>query len=124
MIYHLTPVLRYRKLEPPYEGLHLGKHRLRLTQRFAARMSGVLRARVAYETGAHIICITPVKVHKGPAGADAFRISRDARGGALIHCTTLHTVMPIGRYRFVKQTPDGYICKYDPGKSGGKREGK
>ena len=61
MIYHLKPVLRYRKLEPPYEGLHLGTHRIRLTQRFAAWLAGVLRAQVSYDTGARV--------------------------GALIHCT-------------------------------------
>ena len=33
MTYHLTPVWRYRTLELPYEGLHLGNHRIRLTQR-------------------------------------------------------------------------------------------
>jgi hypothetical protein len=47
MTYHLTPVQRFRKLEPSYEGLHLGTHRIRLTQRFAARLTGVLRAQVS-----------------------------------------------------------------------------
>jgi hypothetical protein len=121
MTYHLTPVQRYRKLEPSYEGLHLGKHRIRLTQRFAARLTGVLRAQVSYDTGARIICITPLKAKKGPAGADAFRISRNTRADALIHCTTLSTVMPIGRYRLVQQTIEGYICQHDPAKPAGKR---
>jgi hypothetical protein len=42
MKYQLKSVQRYRKLEPSYEGLHLGNHRIRLTQRFAARLTGVL----------------------------------------------------------------------------------
>ena len=74
--------------------------------------------------GVRVICLTPLKAKKGPAGADAFRITRDARAGAPIHCTTLHTVMPSGQYRFVAQTPGGYICKYDPAKPGGRREGR
>jgi hypothetical protein len=113
MKYDLKPVQRYRKLEPSYEGLYLGKHRIRLTQRFAARLTGVLRAHVSYDTHARVICIVPLKAKKGPAGADAFRISRNARSSALIHCTTLATVMPIGRYRLVQRTSDGYICQHD-----------
>ena len=49
MRYHRKPVQRYRTLEPSYEGLHLGTHRIRLTQRFAARLTGVLRVQVSYE---------------------------------------------------------------------------
>jgi hypothetical protein len=121
MKYHLKPVRRFRKLEPSYEGLHLGNHRIRLTQRFAARLTGVLRVQVSYDTRARVICIAPLKAKKGPAGADTFRISRNAPSEALIHCTTLHTVMPTGRYRFVEHTSEGYICQHDPAKPAGKR---
>ncbi|HEX9871999.1 MAG TPA: hypothetical protein VGC99_26060 [Candidatus Tectomicrobia bacterium] len=121
MTYHLKPVRRFRTLEPSYEGLHLGTHRIRLTQRFAARLTGVLRVQVSYDTRARVICIAPLKVKKGPAGADAFRISRNARSTAFIHCTTLHAVMSQGRYRFVEHTSEGYICQHDPAKPAGKR---
>ena len=124
MTYHLKPVRRYRTLEPSYEGLHLGKHRIRLTQRFAARLTGVLRVQVSYDTRARVICIAPLKTQKGPAGADAFRISRNPRSAAFIHCTTLSAVMPSGRYRVVEHTSDGYICQHDPAKRTGKRSGR
>jgi len=121
MKYHLKPVQRFRTLEPSYEGLHLGTHRIRLTQRFAARLTGVLRVQVSYDTRARVICIAPLKTQKGPAGAEAFRISRNARSAVFIHCTTLSTVMPIGRYRFVQKTSEGYLCQHDPAKRTGKR---
>jgi hypothetical protein len=121
MKYQLKPVRRFRKLEPSYEGLHLGNHRIRLTQHFAARLTGVLRVQVSYDTRARVICIAPLKTHKGPAGADAFRISRSARSAAFIHCTTLSAVMPTGRYRVVEHTSEGYICQHDPAKPARKR---
>jgi hypothetical protein len=123
MKYHLKPVRRFRTLEPSYEGLHLGTHRIRLTQRFAARLTGVRRVQVSYDTRARarVICMAPLKAKKGPAGAEAFRISRSARSAAFIHCTTLHAVMPQGRYRFVEHTSEGYICQHDPTKHTGKR---
>jgi len=121
MTYHLTPVRRFRKLEPSSEGLHLGTYRIRLTQRVAARRTGVLRAQVSYDARARVICMAPLKATKGPAGADAFRISRNTRSAVFIHCTTLSAVMPTGRYRVVERTSDGYICQHDSAKPAGKR---
>ena len=48
-------------------------------------------------------------------------MTKNARGVTLIHCSTLRAVMPAGRYQFVRQTREGYICKYDPAKPAGKR---
>jgi hypothetical protein len=121
MRYHLTPVQRFRTLEPSYEGLYLGTHRIRLTQRFAARLTGVLRVQVSYNTHVCVICIAPLQAKKGPAGADAFRISRNPRSAAFIHCTTLSAVLPTGRYCFVEHTSDGYICQHEPAKPARKR---
>jgi hypothetical protein len=72
--------------------------------------------RLSYDAKAQIICLTPSKTQKGPAGPDTFRMTKNARGVALIHCSTLHAVMLAGRYRFVRQTRDGFICRYDPAK--------
>jgi hypothetical protein len=70
--------------------------------------------RLSYDTDARIICLRPAQTQKGPAGPDIYRISRDARGKAFIYCATLRAVMPAGRYRLLKQTADGYLCRYDP----------
>jgi hypothetical protein len=121
MKYHLKPVQRYRKLEPSYEGLHMGTHRIRLTQRFADRFSGIRRVRLSYDAKARVICLSASKTHKGPAGPDIYRISRDARGVAFIYCSTLSRVMPHGRYRFVRQTAEGYICTHDLTTRAGKK---
>jgi hypothetical protein len=40
MTYHLTPMSKQQHPESSYEGLHLGTHRIRLSQRFAARLTG------------------------------------------------------------------------------------
>ena len=84
--------------------------------RFGARLGSVRRVRLSYDTHARIICLMPSQTQKGPAGPDIYRISRDSRGTAFIYCATLRAVMRVGRYRFVKQTAEGYICQYDPAK--------
>jgi hypothetical protein len=43
-------------------------------------------------------------------------MTKNARGVALIHCSTLRAVMPAGRYRFVRQTREGYICTHEQAK--------
>jgi hypothetical protein len=114
MNYHLTPMLKHRHAESSYEGLHLGTSRISLNSRFAARFDGVRRVQLSYDATARIICLTPSKTQKGPAGPDTFRMTKNARGVTLIHCSTLRAVMPKGRYRFVTQTAEGYICRHDP----------
>jgi hypothetical protein len=113
MPYHFTPMTKHHHPESPYDGLHLGTSRIRLSQRFAARFGGVRRARLSYDTAAKTICLTPSDVTEGPAGPDIYRISRDPHGGGSIYCGTLHAVMPAGRYRLLKQTREGYICKHE-----------
>jgi hypothetical protein len=98
MNYHLTPVAKHRYAESSYEGLHLGASRISLNSRFAARFDGVRRVRLSYDPQAGTICLIPAPTQKGPAGPDIYRISRDARGTGFIYCSTLHVVMPIGRY--------------------------
>jgi hypothetical protein len=121
MNYHLTSVAKHQHAEPTYEGLHLGTSRISLNSRFAARFGGVRRVRLSYDTQARTICLMPAPTQKGPAGPDIYRLSRDARGAGFIYCSTLHVVMPTGRYQFVEQTPAGYLCRYDPAKPAGKR---
>ena len=108
MKYHLTPLIKHQHPASSYEGLNLGATRMRLTQPLTARLGSVRRVQLSYDTKAKIICITPAKITKGPPGHDTFRITKDSRGAALIHCTTLCTVMPQGRYRLVEQTPEGH----------------
>jgi hypothetical protein len=76
-------------------------------------LAGVRRVQLSYDAQAKITCLTPSKTTKGPAGPDTFRMTKNARGVALIHCSTLRAVLPAGRYRFVKRTSEGYICKHD-----------
>ena len=116
MTYHLTPMSKQQHPASSYEGLHLGTHRIRLSQRFAVRLTGVRRVQLSYDAKARIICLTPSKPQKGPAGPDTFRMTKNARGVALIHCSTLRAVMPAGRYRFVRQTREGYICTHEQAK--------
>jgi hypothetical protein len=121
MTYHLTPMSKQQHPASSYEGLHLGTHRIRLNQRFAARVTRVRRVRLSYDTQARTICLMPSPTQEGPAGPDIYRLSRDARGTGFIYCATLHVVLPTGRYQFVEQTPAGYLCRYDPAKPAGKR---
>jgi hypothetical protein len=121
MTYHLTPMSKQQHPASSYEGLHLGTHRIRLSQRFAARVTGVRRVQLSSDAKARIICLTPSKTQRGPAGPETFRMTKNARGVALIHCSTLRAVMPAGRYRFVRQTREGYICTHEQAKPAGKR---
>jgi hypothetical protein len=84
-------------------------------------VTGVRRVHLAYDAKARIICITPSKTNKSPAGPDIYRLSRDARGAGFIYCSTLRAVLPAGRYPFVEQTPAGYLCRYDPATPAGTR---
>jgi hypothetical protein len=43
-----------------YDGLHLGISRISLSKRFAARLDGVRRARLSYNTIQRTICLTAV----------------------------------------------------------------
>ena len=86
MTYHLTPISKQQHPASSYEGLHVGTHRIRLSQRFAARVTGV---QLSYDAKARIICLTPSKTQKGPAGPATFRMTKNARGVTLIHCSTL-----------------------------------
>jgi hypothetical protein len=113
MTYHLTPMSKQQHPASSYEGLHLGTHRIRLSQRFAARVTGVRRVQLSSDAKAWIIYLTPSKTQKGPAGPEIFRMTKNARGVALIHCSTLSGVMPAGCYRFVRQTREGYICTHE-----------
>jgi hypothetical protein len=70
MNYHLTSVAKPRHAKRTYDGLHLGTHRIRLSQRFAARVTGVRRVQLSYDAKARIICLTPSKTQKGPAGPE------------------------------------------------------
>jgi hypothetical protein len=79
MTYHLTPMSKQQHPASSYEGLHLGTHRIRLSQRFAARVTGVRRVQLSYDAKARIICLTPSKPQKGPAGLDTFRMTKNAR---------------------------------------------
>jgi hypothetical protein len=74
------------------------------------------RVRLSCDTHAGIICLMRAQIQKGPAGTDTFRMTKNARGVALIHCSTLRAVMPAGRYRFVRQTREGYICTHEQAK--------
>jgi hypothetical protein len=121
MTYHLTPMSKQQHPASSYEGLHLGTHRIRLSQRFAARLTGVRRVQLSCDAKTRIICLTPSKTQKGPAGPDTFRMTKNARGVALIHCSTLRAVRTTGRYRFVRQTREGYICTHEQAKPAGKR---
>jgi len=112
---------KHRHSKLTYNGLHLGIVRISLSQRFSAHFDGVRRVRLSPDTHARIICLMPSKTQKGPAGPDVFRMTKNARSDMRIHCATLSPVMPIGRYRFVEHTPDGYICRYDPAKPTWKR---
>jgi hypothetical protein len=113
MTYHLTPITKHRHSKLTYDGLHLGTSRISLSRRFAERFDGVRRVRLSYDTAQRTICLRPVKPDTGPAGPDVYRISRNADGAAFIYCATLRAVMPTGRYRFIKQRRDGYICQQD-----------
>jgi hypothetical protein len=84
-------------------------------------VTGVRWVQLSYDAKARIICLTPSNTQKGPVGPETFRMTKNARGVTLIHCSTLRAVMPAGRYRFVRQTREGYICKYNPAKPAGKR---
>jgi hypothetical protein len=93
MTYHLTPMSKQQYPASSHDGLHLGTHRIRLSQRFAARLTGVRRVQLSYDAQAKIICITPSKTNKGPAGPDTFRLTHNERGMPLIHCSTLSGAM-------------------------------
>jgi hypothetical protein len=121
MTYHLTSVAKHRHAKRAYEGLRLGTSRISLNSRFAARFDGVRRVRLSYDPQARTICLMPAPTQEGPAGPDIYRISRDARGAGFIYCATLRAVLPAGRYQFVRQTREGYLCRYDPAKPAGKR---
>jgi hypothetical protein len=77
---------------------------------------GLRRVRLSYDTQARTICLRPLPTQEGPAGPDVYRLSRNARGAGFIYCATLRAVMPAGRYRFVRQTREGYICTHEQAK--------
>jgi hypothetical protein len=72
--------------------------------------------RLSYDTHERTICLMPSPTQEGPAGPDIYRLSRDTRGAGFIYCATLRAVLPAGRYRFVRQTRDGYICTHERAK--------
>jgi hypothetical protein len=92
MKYHLTLMSKQQPPESSYEGPHLGTHRIRLSHRFAARLLGVRRVMLSYDAKARIICPTPLKTQKSPAGPDTCRMTKNARGATLMHCSTLSRV--------------------------------
>jgi hypothetical protein len=116
MTYHLTPMSKQQHPASSYEGLHLGTSRISLNSRFAARFDGVRRVRLSYDPHACTICLMPSQTQEGPAGPDIYRLSRNARGAGFIYCATLRAVLPRGRYRFVRQTREGYICTHEQAK--------
>jgi hypothetical protein len=114
MTYHLKPVTTHQRAASAYDGLHLSTSRLRLSQRFDTRVGSARRVRLSYDPQARMICLMPSPTQTGPAGPDLYRLSRGARGEGFIYCATRRAVMPAGRYRFVCQTRDGYLCTHAP----------
>jgi hypothetical protein len=91
---------------------------VRIAKQAAQRFAGLDHVRLAYDATANTICLRPVTGKQHQANPSVYKLSQGERASLEIACASLSRVMPVGRYRFVKKWPTGFIFVRDGAPAG------